>query len=151
MNRITLNCGYVPLVDCAPLVIAQELGQAPREAVGIGVHQADARDPIDVAQGLHQVGQLETDVPPPRRGVLGDEHQLAHAVLRELRGLARQGIDRFGAMRAADRGDRAEAALVVAAVRDAQEGIAAGRREQARALALGIAQVGIPSYRGRLL
>ena len=31
MSRTTLNCGYVPLVDCAPLIIAYELGFAAEE------------------------------------------------------------------------------------------------------------------------
>jgi NitT/TauT family transport system ATP-binding protein len=33
MSRTVLNCGYVPLVDCAPLVIAKELGFADEEAL----------------------------------------------------------------------------------------------------------------------
>jgi hypothetical protein len=45
-------------------------------------------------------------------------------------------------MRPADRGDRAEAALVVAAVADAQVGVGARRGQQARALLFGPAQAG---------
>lgn len=33
MSRTVLNCGYVPLVDCAPLVIAKELGFAGEEGL----------------------------------------------------------------------------------------------------------------------
>ncbi|HCP82581.1 MAG TPA: nitrate transporter [Octadecabacter sp.] len=33
MNQTVLNCGYVPLVDCAPLVIAKELGFASEEGL----------------------------------------------------------------------------------------------------------------------
>ena len=33
MSKTVLNCGYVPLVDCAPLVIAKELGFAAEEAL----------------------------------------------------------------------------------------------------------------------
>lgn len=33
MSRTVLNCGYVPLVDCAPLVIAKELGFADEEGL----------------------------------------------------------------------------------------------------------------------
>lgn len=33
MTRTVLNCGYVPLVDCAPLIIAKELGFAHEEGL----------------------------------------------------------------------------------------------------------------------
>ena len=33
MSRTVLNCGYVPLVDCAPLVVAKELGFADEEGL----------------------------------------------------------------------------------------------------------------------
>lgn len=33
MSDIVLNCGYVPLVDCAPLVIAKDLGFAAEEGL----------------------------------------------------------------------------------------------------------------------
>lgn len=36
MSKTVLNCGYVPLVDCAPLVIAKELGFAAEE--GLTLH-----------------------------------------------------------------------------------------------------------------
>ena len=35
MTGISLNCGYVALVDCAPLVIAQELGFASEEGLDL--------------------------------------------------------------------------------------------------------------------
>lgn len=37
MSRTVLNCGYVPLVDCAPLVIAKELGFADEEALTLNL------------------------------------------------------------------------------------------------------------------
>jgi NitT/TauT family transport system ATP-binding protein len=37
MNRTVLNCGYVPLVDCAPLVIAKELGFAAEEGIALNL------------------------------------------------------------------------------------------------------------------
>ena len=33
MSRTVLNCGYVPLVDCAPLIVAKELGFADEEGL----------------------------------------------------------------------------------------------------------------------
>ena len=36
MSLIDLNCGYIPLVDCAPLVIAKELNFAADE--GLNLH-----------------------------------------------------------------------------------------------------------------
>ncbi len=37
MSATTLNCGYVPLVDCAPLVIAKELGFASEEGLALNL------------------------------------------------------------------------------------------------------------------
>ncbi|MDG1407602.1 MAG: ABC transporter substrate-binding protein [Octadecabacter sp.] len=37
MSRAVLNCGYVPLVDCAPLVIAKELGFAAEEGLALNL------------------------------------------------------------------------------------------------------------------
>lgn len=37
MSQTVLNCGYVPLVDCAPLVIAKELGFAAEEGLALNL------------------------------------------------------------------------------------------------------------------
>ena len=37
MTGIALNCGYLPLVDCAPLVIAKELGFAAEEGLNLNL------------------------------------------------------------------------------------------------------------------
>lgn len=37
MTGIVLNCGYVPLVDCAPLIIARELGFAAEEGLDLNL------------------------------------------------------------------------------------------------------------------
>jgi two-component system, oxyanion-binding sensor len=37
MTRRLLNCGYVPLVDSAPLIIAQKLGFADEEGIGLNL------------------------------------------------------------------------------------------------------------------
>lgn len=37
MSNTVLNCGYVALVDCAPLVIAKELGFAAKEALDLNL------------------------------------------------------------------------------------------------------------------
>ena len=37
MSRTILNCGYLPLVDCAPLVIAKELGFADEEGLTLNL------------------------------------------------------------------------------------------------------------------
>jgi two-component system, oxyanion-binding sensor len=37
MSRKVLNCGYVPLVDCAPLIIARELGFAAEEGLELNL------------------------------------------------------------------------------------------------------------------
>ncbi|WP_224826249.1 CmpA/NrtA family ABC transporter substrate-binding protein [Cognatishimia sp. MH4019] len=37
MTRTVLNCGYVPLVDCAPLIVAKELGFAAEEGLSLNL------------------------------------------------------------------------------------------------------------------
>ncbi|WP_375282108.1 ABC transporter substrate-binding protein, partial [Pseudooctadecabacter sp.] len=37
MTGTVLNCGYLPLVDCAPLVIAKELGFAGEEGLDLNL------------------------------------------------------------------------------------------------------------------
>ncbi len=37
MSQTVLNCGYVPLVDCAPLVIAKELGFAAEQGLALNL------------------------------------------------------------------------------------------------------------------
>ncbi len=37
MSEVVLNCGYVPLVDCAPLVIAKELGFAAEQGLALNL------------------------------------------------------------------------------------------------------------------
>lgn len=37
MSTIVLNCGYLPLVDCAPLVIAKDLGFAAEEGLALNL------------------------------------------------------------------------------------------------------------------
>ncbi|MEM7058824.1 MAG: CmpA/NrtA family ABC transporter substrate-binding protein [Pseudomonadota bacterium] len=38
MNRDRIDCGFVPLVDCAPLVVARELGFAAEEGLDLHLH-----------------------------------------------------------------------------------------------------------------
>lgn len=37
MSHTVVNCGYIPLVDCAPLVIAKELGFAEEEKIALNL------------------------------------------------------------------------------------------------------------------
>lgn len=37
MTGDVLNCGYVPLIDCAPLIIASELGFAAEEGLDLNL------------------------------------------------------------------------------------------------------------------
>ncbi|MEM6932776.1 MAG: CmpA/NrtA family ABC transporter substrate-binding protein [Pseudomonadota bacterium] len=38
MSRTVLDCGYIPLVDCAPLVVAREMGFADEELLDLRLH-----------------------------------------------------------------------------------------------------------------
>ncbi|MEM9063033.1 MAG: CmpA/NrtA family ABC transporter substrate-binding protein [Pseudomonadota bacterium] len=38
MNRDRIDCGFIPLVDCAPLVVARELGFATEEGLDLHLH-----------------------------------------------------------------------------------------------------------------
>ncbi|MEM9043913.1 MAG: CmpA/NrtA family ABC transporter substrate-binding protein [Pseudomonadota bacterium] len=39
MSRAVLNCGFIPLVDCAPLVAAREMGFAEEELLDLRLHR----------------------------------------------------------------------------------------------------------------
>ncbi|MEM6547874.1 MAG: CmpA/NrtA family ABC transporter substrate-binding protein [Pseudomonadota bacterium] len=39
MNRDRIDCGFIPLVDCAPLVVARELGFAAEEGIELCLHR----------------------------------------------------------------------------------------------------------------
>jgi len=39
MSALRLNCGFLPLVDCAPLVIAREIGFAAEEGLSLILHK----------------------------------------------------------------------------------------------------------------
>ncbi len=105
----------------------------------VGVHHAQAVVGPRARPGLDQRRAARCRVAPPGGRVLGDQDELAHARLDELARLVEHGR---GPLRACGRGSRGSrrSAGVVAAVRDAQVRVRAGRREQSRAVALGCAQ-----------
>jgi len=39
MNTMQINCGFIPLVDCVPLVIAKEIGFAREEGISLALHK----------------------------------------------------------------------------------------------------------------
>lgn len=45
MSLTVLTCGYVPLVDCAPLIVAKELGFAEDEGIALSLY-GGARRPL---------------------------------------------------------------------------------------------------------
>ncbi|MEM7654163.1 MAG: ABC transporter substrate-binding protein, partial [Pseudomonadota bacterium] len=39
MERDRVDCGFIPLVDCAPLVVAHEMGFAEEESYDLVLHR----------------------------------------------------------------------------------------------------------------
>ena len=113
-------------------MLTQQGRELPGEAVRVGVHQAQGVLALELGQRLDQLGQLGTDVTPPGRGVLGHQHEFAHAGVDQLAPLRAQARHRLGSVRAADGGNRTKTTGMVAAVGDAQVRIGPRRGEQAR-------------------
>ena len=99
--------------------IVQPRPQAERgEPLGQVLHVCA---PLPPSPGMRGVAQ----VAPVGGGVLRDHQQLAHPGLGELLRLAQHGVDGAGGEGAAQLGNDAEGALVVAALRDLQPGVVA--------------------------
>ena len=106
--------------------IRSRLGDRVDQLVGhvhrVEVHQPDPVETVDLlqlAQQLHQP-RFAVQVHAVVGRVLGDDHQFAHAVGRQLAGLGDDLFDRLGGVLAAHLRDRAERAEPVAALGDLQ-------------------------------
>ncbi len=108
---------------------AHELG---REVRGIGVENAQPRDTFDPGEPFEQPRERRAVAPvlPVLVGVLGDEQELLRPVCRELARLLEDRFFRLAAEAPPEGGNRAEGALVVAALRDAQVRVMARREAE---------------------
>ena len=88
-----------------------------REALGIGIVDADPLYFRDFGKGAEHIGQpsASIEVEPVIGGVLGDEQQLLHSLRGEGPGLLHDLFDRNGAVRAADMRNGAVGTAAVAA------------------------------------
>ncbi len=121
----------------------------------VGVHEPHPAVPAGVlihgvVERPEQVGQSAgmtatrpnepaTDVVAPARRVLTDEVQFERAVFQQLARLGQDPVQRLGAHLAADRRDRAERALLVAALGDLQVRVVPGRQAHAGRVVLEVA------------
>ena len=106
----------------------------------VGVHQPQPLDTLDGAQLFHEGHQLgpPVQVGPITHRVLGDQHQLAHPAAGQTAGLLHQLVDGFAVVLAADGGDGAKGALMVATVGDAQVSpVARGQLQPGRTVDIG--------------
>lgn len=105
MSTTVLNCGYVPLVDCAPLVIAKELGFAAEEGLALNLVRQPSWSALRdmLALGHLDVAQMLSPMPvamsigigglPARVDTLmvlsvnGTVFGVSNAVAEELRGV----------------------------------------------------------------
>ena len=108
--------------------------QAAGDAVGIGVEEAEPAEAFDVGEGVEEGGEAvaEAEVFAVAGGVLADEGDFADAAGDELLGFGDHGLEAAGTEFAAEVGDDAEGAGVVAALGDFDVGGGAGRGEEAR-------------------
>jgi len=65
MSKTVLNCGYLPLVDCAPLVIAKELGFAAEEGLALNLMRQPSWSALRdmLALGHLDVAQMLSPMP----------------------------------------------------------------------------------------
>ena len=110
------------------------LEQAAGDLVGIGVEEAEPADSFNSGEAVEQVGEsvFETEVFTVTGGVLADEGDFRDALRDELVGLGDDGFKAAGAELAAEIGDDAEAAGMVASLGDLDVGGGTGRGAEAR-------------------
>ena len=109
----------------ADVVVAGDgFEQAAGDAVGIGVEEAQPAEALDCGRGVEESGEavFEAEVFAVTGGVLADEGDFPDAVRDELLGFGDDGFEAAGAEFAAEVGDDAEAAGVVAALGDLDVG-----------------------------
>ncbi|MEM8699817.1 MAG: CmpA/NrtA family ABC transporter substrate-binding protein [Pseudomonadota bacterium] len=65
MSRIALDCGFLPLVDCAPLAVAREMGFAEEELLELRLHPQPSWSAIrdKLAFGELQAAQMLAPMP----------------------------------------------------------------------------------------
>ena len=102
------------------VVLGDGFEQPLRDAVGIGVEEAQPAQPVDAGQSVEQVGEtvFQTQVFAVAGGVLADEGDFLNAAGDELLGFGDDGLEAAGTEFAAQVGDDAEGAGVVAAFGD---------------------------------
>ncbi|CUH68455.1 Nitrate transport protein NrtA precursor [Thalassovita gelatinovora] len=68
---ITLNAGYIPLVDAAPLIIAHELGFGEEEGLALNLHKAPSWSTLRDLLALGQIEAAHMLAPVPVATALG--------------------------------------------------------------------------------
>jgi NitT/TauT family transport system ATP-binding protein len=65
MTRAQIQCGFIPLVDCAPLVVAREIGFAEEEGLDLILHKEKSWSAVRdrLALGHHEAAHLLSPVP----------------------------------------------------------------------------------------
>ena len=113
--------GDVEILDDLVL-ICDEVDELVVDDLGVEVVQADPADAVDLRQLPQQPRETRpaVEVHAPAGDVLRDDDQLFHAERGEVSRLLHDGVKRAAAVAAADGGDGAERAPVVAPLGDAQ-------------------------------
>ncbi|MEP4194720.1 MAG: CmpA/NrtA family ABC transporter substrate-binding protein [Aliishimia sp.] len=83
MTRTILNCGYLPLVDCAPLIIAEELGFAAQEGLKLNLLQQPSWSALRdmLALGHLDAAQMLSPMPIAMSLGLGSLQADVHALM----------------------------------------------------------------------
>ena len=112
-------------------LIGHHIQQFVGDGIGIAVQQAHPAELFNLAQPAQQLRQLQfaVQVQTIAAGVLGNDNELFCAVVHQLLGLFHNALHGTAAVAAADEGNGAVGAAVVAALRDFQIGKVAGGRQ----------------------
>ena len=110
------------------IVAGHRFKQAGGDLVGVGVEEAEPAEAGQGGKGVEEFGEafLEAEVFAVAGGVLADEGDLADSLGDEVLGLGDDGAHAAGAELAAELGDDAEGAGVIAAFGDFDVGGGAG-------------------------
>ncbi len=123
-------------------VFVHHFGEPPREGVGVGVHHPQPLEALGArGERFDQFGEARragSEVGAVAGGVFGDQHDLAHALTGQRVGLGDHHLQRLRGLLAANLGNDAKGAAVIAAVTRTQVGVGARRLQQAQELALAL-------------
>lgn len=71
MKAVTLSVGFIPLIDAAPLIVAQEMGYAAEEGISLALSRAPSWSSLRDRLSVGQIEAAHMLAPVPVAGALG--------------------------------------------------------------------------------